>query len=450
MGKPMLVSVYEVVLTIVFVLAAPIWMYRRWHHFEEMRERFGILPARATGCVDAIDASGKPLWFHAASLGELEAAASLIEGGLVPRGRPIHLTVTSTSARARATDRLAGRASVSYAPLDLPWMVRRFLDRVQPRALVILETELWPGMTWGCQERELPVFIASGRLADRNWRRSRALSWFRGLWDRFEGVAVQTETDRERFLQLGASRVRVCGNVKYRARASRPERVPRANREPALLWTIGSLRRGEERVLEVARELAGEGVQVVLAPRHLREMEHWRAVLMQQGWTVQLRSEATSLRLESDSVREWLAATSAGSPDNPHILLVDLHGELTQWYEVADIASVGGSWVPLGGHNLFEAVREGCAVSFGPYTEGVKDLAEVLVEEQIGFVAERPEDLIAWIRAERGRDREKRERAAHHATRRLAGAVERTRYYFQELRPDLFSGPEEIPEEQIY
>lgn len=363
----MSLTVYRLLSWIMTALGAPLLLWRGLKYPAEMAERCGRIAAPTSGAV----------WFHAASLGEIEALRALLAAAGSARPTPLLVTVTSTSARRRAAERLGPDVEVRFAPLDLDPCVRTFLRRARPRALVILETELWPVTLDACRRARLPRAVVSGRLSDRNWRRL-------GFWrpalraclDPDLPISAQSERDAERFRALGFRTVVVDGNVKYSLDADPPGAFA-AERARRPLLVVGSLRRGEEAVVASLATVATRAPfpRVVLAPRHLHEAESWWAQACAAGFRSARRSDPAAFaewqaRLESDERR---------ASDAPELLLLDLHGELRTWYACADIALVGGTFAPIGGHSIFEPAALGVPVVFGPFDGNVRDVAERLV-----------------------------------------------------------------------
>ncbi len=424
-----LLACMQILGTLGFCVALPFVFFRALRHPLEMRERLG---------------RGKPveqgaLWFHAASLGELQALRALLEERAWEPERPILVTVLSVSARRQAEAVLGPGVPVRHAPLDLWFAVLPFLRAVRPRGLILIETEIWPMTLAACRGLRIPVAVVNGRLSERKWSRTWRLRGLLGPAVRaMDGCAVQSAADGRRFGALGAAAPIITGNLKY---GLQPQVLPeptnvdtegsrRAGDAGRLLLTAGSLRSGEESVLECARV---PGLALIAAPRHLREREHWTAALEERGIPFVLRSSApvetpSPAALRDPVLRRSFRAEVACCVAEGAVLVVDTHGELASWYAASDLAFVGGTLVPIGGHNLFEPAREGLPVAFGPHTQGVEDLAEPLLRHGGGTRVSSGEEVAAWaahmlhdpaarIRAGRG---------ALEAAAEVAGAAGRT------------------------
>ena len=343
------------------VLAAGAALSPRWRR--GLAERLGAHPARG---------AAHPIWLHGASVGELRAALGLLDA-LAARG---HAVVASTmTATGRALAREARPAlACGLAPLDHPWLVARALRRVTPRALVFVETELWPSWVRAAAEREIPVLVVSGRISERSFARwQRVGPLLRPTLRRFNAIGARSAADAERFVALGAppGRVEQTGDLKLDA-------APPAPLAPALaalvgdlpLVVAGSTHEGEESAALdalAAAERAGQTAALVLAPRHPERFARVAALVESSGRKLQRRSAPGP------------APLAAGE-----VLLLDTLGELASLYARARVAFVGGTLAPVGGHNLLEPARVGCPVVWGPHTANVSESAALLLEAGAG------------------------------------------------------------------
>ncbi len=321
-------------------------------------------------------APAAPIWLHAASVGEVRAALPLLDA-LGARGHAVVASTMTATGRALAREARPGLPT-ALAPLDHPWLVRRALARVAPRALVFVETELWPSWVQAAHERGVPVVTVSGRLSERSFARwQRAARLLRPTLERFRAIGARSEADAGRFVALGApaERVSVTGDLKLAAPPPPP--LPDALRAwlgEVPLFVAGSTHEGEERAaLEAlaAAEAAGHGVALVLAPRHPDRFE-----------TVADTVVATGRRLRR---RSALAGAMGSDPLAPgEVLLLDTLGELAAFYGHARLAFVGGSLVPVGGHNLLEPARVGRPAVWGPHVANAVEMEALLSAASAG------------------------------------------------------------------
>jgi 3-deoxy-D-manno-octulosonic-acid transferase len=318
------------------------------------------------------------IWIHAVSVGEVQAAAALVNT-LHERYPSIPLVVTTftPTGASRASTLFEQVAHVRYVPFDLPGAARRFFARVRPRLAVIFETELWPNLYHECRRRRIPLILASARISSRSVGRYRRLgALFREALSRGVVVAAQGEADADRFKSLGADpdRTHVTGNVKFdfSVPADLGERGRRLRELYAMsrpVWIAGSTHEGEEQILldahRVVRRVHPRAL-LVLVPRHPPRFDEVAQLMERAGIPFARRSSRAPEK----------AGPEAGSAD---VLLVDTMGELLDFYAAADVAFVGGSLVPIGGHNLLEPAALGLPVLAGPYNSNSADIANLLV-----------------------------------------------------------------------
>ena len=320
-------------------------------HRAGWRERLG-LGARLT--------TPHSIWVHAVSLGEMTAAAGLVRA-LRARHRDAGLIITTATAtgRARALAFFGDSVTVRFLPYDTPGAMRRFLARTRPCLAVIMETELWPNLFHQCRRFGIPVVLANARLSDKSVRRYRRFgSLFRDVFRGETVVAAQSAEDAARFIAIGADpgRTHVVGNLKFDvpiddAVVQRGATL-RATRWAARpVWIAGSTHEGEEElVLGAHSQVQGDvpGTLLLLVPRHPERFQAVADLLNRSSFRFERHSSDNPVR-----------------PD-VQVLLVDTVGELASLYAAVDVAFVGGSLVPVGGHNLLEPAALGVPVITGP------------------------------------------------------------------------------------
>jgi 3-deoxy-D-manno-octulosonic-acid transferase len=357
-----------------------------------LAERFGYIPGSELSRI-----RNRPvIWLHAVSVGESIAARPLLKA---LRGRyPGHaILVSNTTETGRGTASTFPEKDLCiYFPFDFLPAVRRTLDSVKPELVIIMETEIWPNFTREATSRNIPVILANGRISDRSFARYLKLSWFfRHPLRLFSRLCMQTETDCERIVAIGAppGRTVMTGNIKYDIpyrQVNQDEKrhlkgqysIP----DGLLVLMAGSTHAGEEQYLiDTYRKLLPilEGLFLVLVPRHPERAAEVASLLERSGITY---SRRTSLPCPEEFQKG-------------DVLLVDTVGEMMNLYAISDVAFVGGSLVPTGGHNLLEPASLGVPSVFGPHMSNFREIAELVLQYGAGVQVDSPEGLTESCRA---------------------------------------------------
>lgn len=374
------------------------------------------------------------IWIHAVSLGEVVAATPLVKElhRRHPDYRYIVTTVTETG-REAVEERLAGVAEHRYAPLDFPWVVARMVARFQPVLYLFVETELWPNLLWTFERHGIPAVLVNGRLSSRSFARQDlpvVRAFYRSVLHTLDGCLMQSARDAQRIVALGAeaSRVHVTGNIKF------DQPLPASAMDPAYRRSLGL--NDDDRLILAGSTHAGEEEQLLaayhqvvrrhplavlmVAPRHIERVDRVEAMIQAAGLDVVRKS-----RLESPMT-------------GPRVILLDTRGELARAYREAAVAFVGGTLVPVGGHNLLEPAVWGKPVLFGPYTDHCAEVAALLQEAGGGYGVSGPDDIVrhvdAWLTDQTAS--EAVGRAAHQVVLDNQGALARSLQWIEQcLKP---------------
>jgi 3-deoxy-D-manno-octulosonic-acid transferase len=356
-----------------FVLLRLLWKSRQMAAYRgRIGERFGfVTPAPG----------GVAVWVHAVSVGETLAAMPLIEALIAKHGEgSIWVTTTTPTGSARVQASLGGRVRHSYAPYDLPDVVARFLKRVRPARVVVMETELWPNLFHACAARGMPPLVANARLSPRSAKGyGRIRSLIAPALASCCAIAAQSKEDAERFRALGAPHdiVGVTGNLKFDleipAQQVAAGKALRARFGERPLWAAVSTHEGEDDAALAAHQAVLEvfpDAVLILVPRHPQRFDAvWRAI------------GGSGLRAER---RTRLAALdNSGHPQSlteTQVFLGDSMGEMFVYLAAADLAFVGGSFANIGGHNVLEPAALGIPVLFGPHMFNFEHARELLIE----------------------------------------------------------------------
>lgn len=418
--------------TVLLILLLPCAIVRLlWREPDTRRRWRGV--AERLGLSGGARLEGRPVCLHAVSVGEAQLTRPLVRflQDKYP-SCPLLITTGTPGGRQIVLREYAGRLPHHYLPYDLPLFVGRFLDRFQPRLMVILETEIWPNLYRACKSRSIPVLLVNARLSERSARRYRWLAGFtRSVLQELDFVIAQSGEDAGRFRVLGlpAARLSVSPNLKYSVARMNSEQTGAlalhslgAGRP---VWIAGSTHPGEERVLlrlhRQLRRIIHPRLLLILAPRHVTRCAEVARLC---------RAEQLGVCRSSQGVQ---AASGCA------VWLLDTLGSLRHCYPVADVAFVAGSLLPgLRGHNVLEPMACGVATITGPHAANFSAMIAALVHHDALLQARDAEALQAGLAqlllarrrraalAENGRDFICRQAAAlHRLTSRLARFVER-------------------------
>lgn len=417
LGQRVLLGLYALVLHLAFpvTLYHLLWRgFRQREYLQRWTERYAWLE----GKLDLHDS----IWVHAVSVGEVIAARPLIDGLLARHPeRPVLVTTITPTGSERVRALWGDRVHHVYLPYDLRSMVRRFLDRARPALAIIVETEIWLNLYVECARRGVPLMMVNARLSERSLRGYlpvRALA--KVAMQAVDVVAAQSATDAARLAQIGAraERIVVTGNLKY----DLP--LPEGVREQALLWRRGW---GESRPVWIAASTHAPEESQVLAAHQRLLAEHPDALLLWAPRHPERFTPVADLARDAGMAVRCRRAQRLPGP-RTEIFVVDTIGELLWFYAAADLAFVGGSLCPVGGHNVLEPAALGVPSIVGPHTFNFTDVTARLIEA--GGVrqvvdAEGLSEAVAGLVADPAR-RERMGGAARGEVRALAGAVERT------------------------
>lgn len=410
----------------VFILAVPLILLRLlWRgsrasaYFKRWDERFGIKPAPS--------ASKPVLWLHAVSVGEVEAARPLVEALQAQYdSHQILITTMTPTGSARVTSLYGDKVLHCYLPYDLPFAVTRFLKSARPELGIIMETELWPNLIHHAHALDIPLVLANARLSARSAAGYQKIGKLtRVMLQQFSLIAAQSQDDRQRFIALGADKesVHTVGNLKFEialpASLSEEAEALRSIWGNRPVFIAASTHEGEDEIiLNASRKIraAFPDLLLILVPRHPERFDKVAALSQRSGFKILRRSE------------------NGMCSRDIQVLVVDTMGELPLFYGTADIAFVGGSLVPRGGHNLLEPAALGRAVIIGPHYFNFSEISRQFLEADAAIqvngsemLADRVTDLLRnpQKRADMGQAGQNLIKQSQGASKRLLNLIKR-------------------------
>jgi 3-deoxy-D-manno-octulosonic-acid transferase len=352
-----------------------VWRARKQPaYLAHVGERFGFFPNNVPSRV---------IWIHAVSVGETRAAEPLIKA--LQARHPEHRILLShgtPTGRQTGMDLYGDRVERCYLPYDFGWAARRFLRRFRPVVGVFMETEIWPNLIRASVHSAVPVYLVNARMSEksaRGYRRSGRLA--RDALSQLSGIGAQADRDAQRLTDLGATDVRITGNIKFDRFAPAEMLALGATLRDAFgtqrpVFLAASTREGEETmILDALANSKTQELLTIIVPRHPQRFEDVTALVKQRGHKVQRRSE--NRPIEADT----------------HIVIGDSMGEMFAYYAACDVAFVGGSLLPLGGQNLLEACAVGRPVLVGPHTFNFEDATGGAIDAGAAIRVSDAEDL---------------------------------------------------------
>ena len=323
------------------------------------------------------------IWIHCSSVGEVNLSDSLIKKILEKKSENILLSVFTDTGFETAEKKYSAneRIKIVYFPLDDYFLIKTILKNIRLKTLIVIETEIWPNLINLCSKAG-KVILVNGRISDKSFKRDKKIGFILKslLGEKIDFFCVQTEIDKERFIELGAKkdRVQVTGNLKFDIELENFSEESKENLKNQIyyngkkIFVCGSTRTGEDEILiDSFKKL--KNYLLVLVPRHLDRIPKLEELVKSQGLTYKKYSE-----LEEGDYQ---------------VLIVDKMGVLRKFYSIADITFVGGTLVNIGGHSLLEPLFYRKTPIFGKYLQNVKDISKEVLKREIGYLAENSEEI---------------------------------------------------------
>lgn len=364
-----------------FVVLRLYWKGRRLPAYRHrIAERFSL----GNQAPESVD-----VWIHAVSLGEVVAATPLIDALLAKQWRVLVTTMTPTGSQ-QVVKRFGHQVTHQYVPYDLPWALRRFFKRTTPCLGVIMETELWPNIVHQAHLMNIPLLLANARLSDNSFKWYEKVGFmFKPILNQFTAILAQSAEDAKRFIALGASAglVEVMGNIKFDVQLREAiniecaELKKRWGHERAVVIAASTHDDEERQLLSRLSKLQAAIPSVVLlfAPRHPERFQDVYKLSVTQGFKTGLRSQPSMIDVNTD------------------VVVIDSLGELFNFYQVSDYAFVGGSLVPIGGHNVLEPIAVKVPAFCGPFMNNSKEICRDLLSAGAMVIAADADELITAL-----------------------------------------------------
>ena len=387
--------IYNALFAIAYLAMMPSFllrMKRRGGYRARMGDRFARYPddiladlhPQPTTHNPQLSTLNSPVWIHAVSVGEVQVAGQLMRAlrAADPSLRFVFSTTSSTGWRT-AEREVTDRDVLIYNPLDFPSLVRRALDRIRPRAVILTETEIWPNFIRAIRRRGIPLFLANARISDRSAPRYRKLRWFFGeVFRCFTKIYVQSDLDAERLVAAGADRARmeVTGSFKFDVAKRRPEKETelRAWIGEGRILLGGSTWPGEDEALLRLYDDLPPDVKLVIAPRHFEKADAVEANILKAGFRCIRRSRGDTI-LSSPQPSTLTPHPSPLIPQQHIVYLADTTGELMGLFGIASVAFVGKSLCAHGSQNMIEPCLCGVPTVVGPFTENFRPVMSDLL-----------------------------------------------------------------------
>lgn len=370
------------------------WLLWRKKARAGLWQKLGFVPRRLKAQERFVDAAGAPIWVHAVSVGEFNAVWPLLEA-LHTKCADQRIVVSTTTATGQqlAKERAGSFAEIIYFPFDIPWATAAWLNTIKPKAVLIVETEVWPGFYSQCAARKIPLLVVNGRISPRSFKRYKQLRWlFRNVFQSAALILAQSQEEEARYRDItdGAVPIEVTGNLKFDGLSQISVEEQKELRHKLgleggeLVIVAGSTHEGEEAaMLRALTDLTDSGnakVRLVLVPRHPERFDRVADMIAAHGFRARRFSKEEPLQTQKD------------------VFLLDAIGHLTRFYSAADIAFVGGTLVKIGGHNLVEPCIYSVPVVCGPHVEKTRAVARALTAENAIMLAENEDSLLRAMR----------------------------------------------------
>lgn len=381
--------IYDLIFLVFAIIYLPVYLARK-RFYQGFISRLGILPKDLE--------FNRPLWIHAVSVGEVMAVRLLVEElRKINQGKKIVISTVTPTGNKIAQNIAQPQDFITYLPLDIGFMVKSVIDRINPALFIIAETEIWPNLIAYLYKKNIPIVIVNGRISDNSFKGYLMIKFLlQPILKKITLFCVQTSRDAQRLKCLGVREDKICvtGNMKFDAAVFKIDTsgITRYRQNLGLassdrVWACGSTHRGEEEIiLDVYKQLQAEfpNLKLLIAPRHPERGQE----------VVDLAK-----KFDFESIRISLLAAGTEEIMNPRsVFILDTVGELINYYAIAELVFVGGSLIKKGGQNILEPAWLGKPILFGPYMFNFQDIAELFLANRAAILVNQEKELKAKIR----------------------------------------------------
>ncbi len=384
---------YNILLTFFLLFSSPYFLVRSL-----LQERFRKALPQRMGFFQSPSFKG-PIWVHAASVGEVFCSIPLLKKVKreSPHSKIVLTTMTSTGNEAAKTY-LHEADQVLFVPFDHPFIIRRAIKKIQPSIFLIAETELWPNLLRSCRKKGIPIILFNGRISRKSFRRYLLFKFFFKECLKYISLfLMQTEEDRRRIIEIGAEsqKTKAVGNLKF------DQTFPSFNQEAMGEMTKALGFQGNEKILIAGSTHSGEEEILIALYKELKKIDPHLVFILAPRHLERLEEVEKIFKKESIS---WFRKTSlsmgAGQSDqeNPGVILLDTMGELMSIYSLGTLVFLGGSLVPIGGHNPLEPLFFKKCVLFGPYMFNFSEISSRLTETGGAIQVSGKEELLSQLK----------------------------------------------------
>jgi len=386
-----MIFIYSFLLLIAMIVTLPYFIFKMFidkKYYDSLHLRFGKLPNLTK---ELLEFEKNTIWIHTVSVGEFLLALPVIKQ--IKKNFPkTHIVVTTTTKTGNklAKKKLSTQDTIIYSPIDFGIIVKKFLKTINPKLLIIVETEIWPNLIYQTAKRKIPILLINARISDKSYKNYRIFSFFfKKILKKINLISTRTKEDYERFIKLGANtnQVTVSGNIKFDITPPYTDELNKIKnilpKNKKILVAGSTHEKEEEYIIEAYNYLETNKIPtlLILAPRHPERIN---------------KVENLINFYNIPYIKKSVLNQQTTLDKKCSLILVDTIGELHSLYSLADLVFVGGSLIPHGGHNILEPAYFGKAILFGPNMSNFKDIANLFTQQEAAICVQDNKELTEY------------------------------------------------------